>query len=325
MSSDSVLRDRSLPAPAVRAALVTLAIALLVGGIVVAIVLLRGDEGTSAARRTLTPPSVLGPHFQGLALAGHASDVLVGVGARSRGPVDVVVVPSDGTEVRAADVRVRWRGRTLAASRAISCGSSCFRFPLGVLDGSAAKLGVEVARPGTREAHVVLPVPARMPPSGDAVFRRARATMLRLRGLRMDETLGAGLSKPVVSSWYFQAPDRMSYAIVGGAKAVVIGTRRWDDFGKGWVRSSSPTLQVPTFPWERARQARFLGTATLQGTRVRRIAAWLPARAGDAPTWFVLSVAPGGRVLRSRMLTTAHFMTDTYRDFGSVPPIRPPA
>jgi hypothetical protein len=140
----------------------------------------------------------------------------------------------------------------------------------------------------------------------------------------MDETLGSGLSRPVVSSWSFQAPDRMSYSIVGGAKAVVAGTRRWDDFGSGWKRSSSPRLQVPTFPWEHARAARLLGTTTFGGARASEVAAWLPARDGSAPTWFLLDIARDGRVLRSRMLTTAHFMTDTYRDFGAVKPIRPP-
>lgn len=328
MSSESTVRELSRSATAARAALVAAATAALVGGIVLVIVLLRGHSAAHApsagARPARTPPSVLAPGFHGLALAGHVGDVLVGVGARTRGPVDVVVVPSDGIEARPADVRVRWRGRALSGSRAAPCGSACLRFPLRVLDGVTSELVVDVARPGKSRARIAVPVPARMPPSADALFREARSRMLGLRSLRMDETLGAGLSKPVVSTWYFEAPDRMSYSIAGGARAVVLGTRRWDDFGRGWVRSSSPRLQVPTFPWERARQTRFLGTTTLRGTRVHELAAWLPARSGDAPTWFVLSVAPDERVLRSRMLTTAHFMTDTYRDFGSVPRIRPP-
>jgi hypothetical protein len=219
---------------------------------------------------------------------------------------------------------VEWRGRLVPPSNASACGSACLRFSLPVLNGIASNLVVDVDRAGKSPTRVAVPLPGRMPASADAVFRRARRRMLGLQALGMDETLGSGLSKPVVSAWSFQAPDRMTYSIAGGAKAVVIGHRRWDDFGRRWQRSASPILHVPTFPWEQARQARFLGTATLGGTRARQVAVWLPARQGEAPTWFVLSVAADGRVLRSRMLTTAHFMTDTYRDFGSVPAIRPP-
>ena len=328
MSSSGTIGDRRGPAPATRAALVAGGLAVLVGGIALAVVLLHSQSSAGTAARTarlpLTPPSVLTPGFRGLAVAGHAGDVLVGLGARRDGPVDVVVVPSVGAQVRPADVRVEWRGRALSGSDATACGSGCLRFPLKVLSGAGSRLVVEVSRAGKGTRRIAVPLPARMPETAAVDFRYARAKMLRLPALGMDETLGSGLSKPVVSTWSFAAPDRMSYSIVGGAKAVVIGTRRWDDFGTRWIRSSSPTLSVPTFPWEEARQARFLGTATLAGTRVREVAVWLPAQSGDAPTWFVLSIAPDDSVLRSRMLTTAHFMTDTYRDFGSVPPIRPP-
>lgn len=327
MSSESALRDRSGPPPAARAVLVAAAIAVVVGGIVVAILLLRGGSAATTASspaRTLTPPSVLSPRFRGLALAGHAGDVLVGVGARRGGPVDVVVVPSDGSPVRPADVRVSWRGRVVSGTEATECGAGCLRFPLHVLGGIASSLVVDVGRAGKDAARVPLRLPAQMPASADEVFRKARAGMLELPALGMEETLGSGLSKPVVSSWSFQAPDRMSYSIAGGAKAVVIGTRRWDDFGNGWQESASPRLQVPTFPWKNARAARRLGTSTLGGAPVSEVAAWLPAQTGSAPAWFVLDVARDSRVLRSRMLTTAHFMTDTYRDFGSVSPIRPP-
>jgi len=330
MSSPSTLPTSREPGRAVRAALAAVLALAVIAGVVVAVVLTRGSSAQPVAapappgRPALTPPSVVSQRFDGLALAGHRSDVLVGVGAYGGGPLDVVVVPSDESRIRAGDVRVDLRGRSLQGSTARSCGSGCFRFPLHVIAGRPASVDVEVARPGRAIVRIPLRLPARMPASADALFRRARRSMLGLRALGMDETLGAGLSKPVVSRWSFQAPDRMSYSIRGGAKAVVIGTRRWDDFGSGWRRSASPRLGVPTFPWVRARATRLLGSARLDGRRVQVVAALLPAASQEAPIWFELYVRPDGRVLRSRMLTTAHFMTDTYRAFGSVPTIQPP-
>ena len=325
------MRHRAEAARAGRAALVAALAAALIGGVVLAVVLLRGHSGSSEAARgtpsapsALTPASVVSPAFGGLALAARGRDVLVGLGVHRGGPLDVVVVPSDETPVGPSGVRVRLGGRVVSGAAATACGSGCFRFPLHVLTGVPATLVVEVERSGKGSVRVPLRLPARMPGSAEALLARARSKMLGLRALGMDETLGSGLSKPVVSSWSFQAPDRMSYSIVGGAKAVVIGTRRWDNFGNGWQRSASPRLQIPTFTWQNSRAARLLGTTTLGGTHVREIAAWLPARAGLAPTWFVLDLARDDRVLRSRMFTTAHFMTDTYRDFGAVEPIRPP-
>jgi hypothetical protein len=331
MSSQGALRDRVEAARAGRAALVAAVAAALIGGAVLAVVLLRGHsatgqalQGTSSAPSALAPASVVSPAFDGLALSAHGKDVLVGLGVHRGGPVDVVVVPSDETPVRPSDVRVRLGGRIVSGAASTACGSGCLRFPLHVLTGTPRTLAVEVDRAGKQSVRVPVRLPARMPGSAESLLGRARSKMLGLHALGMDETLGSGLSKTVVSSWSFQAPDRMRYSIVGGAKAVVIGTRRWDDFGTGWQRSASPRLQVPTFTWQNSRAARLLGTTTLGGTQVREVAAWLPARAGLAPTWFLLDLARDGRVLRSRMFTTAHFMIDRYRDFGAVEPIRPP-
>ena len=331
MSSPSTLRASDDAARSVRAPLVAATVLALIAGVVLAVVLLGGSSGRPAAEQAqaghppaLTPPSVVSRAFDGLALAGHRRDVLVGLGAYRDGPVDVVVVPSDESTIRARDVRVELGGRSVPGSAARSCGNGCFRFPLDVVSGSPSRVVVEVARRGKETVRVPVLLPARMPAPAGALFRRARSTMLGLRALGMDETLGAGLSKPVVSRWSFRAPDRMSYAIRGGAKAVVIGTRRWDDFGSGWRRSTSPGLDVPTFPWVRARATRLLGSTRFQGSPVQVVAALLPGASQEAPIWFELYVRPGGRVLRSRMLTTAHFMTDTYRDFGSAPRIQPP-
>lgn len=269
-------------------------------------------------------PSVLSRGFVGLAVAQHARDVLVGVGARPGGPVDVVVMPSDGSAVAPEAVEVGLGNRLLSGADVRSCGRRCLRFPLSVLGGSAAVLDVDVERPGKPPALVRVPLPARLPASAGTLFRTAQARMLGLRSFNMKETIGTGLSAtPLVSSWTFQAPDRMRYTIVRGNRAVVIGTRRWDSLGRKWAQSAISKLRIPAFAWENAREARLVGRATVGGTPTRVVALWKPDV--DFPSWFLLYVADDGRVLRARMSTTAHFMVDTYHDFDTAPPIRPPA
>ena len=320
MSSHSTSQDNSTRARLPIA--VSLGVAVVVAGVVLAAVLLsRGSEAQPTRSRAATgPPSVLSPKFHGLALAGHDSDVLVGLGLHAGGPIDVVVIPSDERPIDPPDVRVAVAGRTLSGSGASACGEHCLRFRPSVLAGARRALTVEVAQPA-RTVRVRFDLPARMPPRADALVRRARERMLRLHSLTMEETLGSGLGKTVESSWSFHAPDRMRYAIAGGSRAVVIGTRRWDSGPRGWTPSSTTRLRIPAYPWERTQDARLLGGATLAGTPVRLVAT---RTAGAFPTWFVLSVTADGRVLRSQMQTTAHFMTDRYGAFDAGPPIQPP-
>jgi hypothetical protein len=318
MASHSPPRPHRDTSRLVAAAIAT-AVVVLIAGVALVTVLVRSRSSEATDRVS----SVLTPAFAGLALAGHEQDVLVGLGARAGGPVDVVVVPSDESTVASEDIDVRLGRRSLSGTEAAACGERCLRFPLRVLAGKPTVLEVDVARAGKGTVRVPVGLPARMPARAEGSFRSARARMLRLRSLGMAETLGTGLSKPVVSRWWFQAPDRMRYAVAGGSRAVVVGTRRWDFFRRRWVRSSTSRLRIPAFPWEGARGARLLGRTRLGGTPVRVLAAWIPGR--DFPTWFLLYVTRDDRVLRSRMLTTAHFMTDDYGGFDAVPTIRPPS
>lgn len=283
-----------------------------------------GSSGVSASEiDTAGPPSVLTKGFVGLPLAGHDRDVLVGIGARPRGPVDVVVITSDETPVASDDVTlVRGATRT-SGSAATSCGSRCLRFPLRVLAGARSSFRVTVDRTGKPAATVRFVLPARLPPLADGLYRTARARMLALDSLTMHETLGSGLAAPVVSKWTFGAPDRMSYDIAEGSKAVVIGTTRWDWAGRRWTRSTSSRLRLPAYPWQVATGARLLGTARVDGRPVRVLAALKPG--ADFPTWFLLYVTKDDRVMRMRMSTTGHFMVDTYGALDSTPAIRPPA
>ena len=268
-------------------------------------------------------PSVLTPRFVGLPLAGHDRDVLVGIGARRRGSVDVVVVPSDETVVAPGGVTLRRGATRMSGESATSCGKRCLRFPLRVLAGAPSSFAVIVSRPGKPAASVRFDLPARLPPLADRLYRAGRARMLGLTSLQMHETLGSGLASPIVSTWSFAAPDRMSYAIAGGSKAVVIGTKRWDWADGNWTPSTSSPLRLPAYPWQVVRRARLVGSARVDGHSVRVLAAMSPGV--EFPTWFLLYVADDGHVVRMKMLTTGHFMVDTYRAFDHAPAIRPPA
>ncbi|HET7743832.1 MAG TPA: hypothetical protein VFK76_03755 [Gaiellaceae bacterium] len=300
------------------------AVAIVAGG---AWALTRGGSGSSGlsagAIEPSGPPSVLTKGFVGLPLAGHDRDVLVGIGARPRESVDVVVIPSDETDVAPSDVTLMRSGTRLSGSDAASCGSRCLRFPLRVLAGAPSRFVVTVDRPGKPTATVRFALPARLPPSADRPYRTARARMLALGSLTMHETLGSGLAPPVVSTWTFGAPDRLIYDIVGGSKAVVIGTTRWDWADGKWTRSTSSRLRLPAYPWQGVTGARLVGSARVDGRPVRVLAALKPG--AEFPTWFLLYVTPGGDVLRMRMSTTGHFMVDTYGDLDAAPPIWPPA
>jgi hypothetical protein len=277
----------------------------------------------SAQRTGEDVPSILSRGFVGLAVAEHARDVLVGVGARPGGPVDLVVVPSDGSAVASEGMEVRLGNQLLSGAEVASCGRRCLRFPLSVLRGASSVLEVDVERPGEPAAVVRVPLPARLPSRAETLFRTAQARMLGLRAFDMTETIGTGLSTPVVSSWTLQAPDRMRYTIVRGNRAVVIGTRRSDSLGRTWEKSSISKLRIPAFAWENGREARLVGRGLVGGEPARILALWKPGI--DFPSWYTLYVADDGRVLRARMATTAHFMVDTYDEFDTAPPIRPPA
>src|SRR5437867_1610972 len=256
-----------------------------------------GPEQASPSGATTSrgPASVLSRGFVGVALAEHDHDVLVGLGVRAGGPVDIVVVPSDESDLSPSEVRVRLAGELwTSGSSASSCGPRCLRFGLAVLAGRPSTIEVAVVRTKTPAARVDMQLPARLPPSAGPAFRRARTEMLRLRSLAMDETLGTGLSAPVVSHWTFEAPDRMRYAIEGGSQAVVIGTRRWDRDGGRWERTEATRLRVPAFPWQSAVGARLVGAGMLGGRPVRVLAVHKPD--AEFPTWFLLDVDNAGRV-----------------------------
>src|SRR5207302_1787646 len=113
-------------------------------------------------------------------------------------------------------------------------------------------------------------------------------------------------------------PNLLTYRIVGGPQAVIIGGTRWDRPAPGgrWERSQLEPIPEPVPFWggDPVRNAHLLGRGHLSF--------YDPS----LPAWFELRIDPRtGRLLRLRMTATAHFMRHRYSGFDRPVRIVPPA
>ena len=128
-----------------------------------------------------------------------------------------------------------------------------------------------------------------------------------------------------MTTWRMVAPDRLSYRIHGGAGAIVIGERRWDQARPGavWTLSAqSPVLRLPQPEWGgRAENAHVLGTGQVGGRSV-----WIVSFVNPTiPAWFTAWIdRESYRMLRLRMTAASHFMFHRYTGFNGPVRITPP-
>jgi hypothetical protein len=278
--------------------------------------ILAGGEpaGTPAPATTTSSVAAGAP----LALAARSGDVLVGLSARPRSPIQLRVfggsgLPIDGT-VSARAEGSSWRLLSPA------CGPGCFRLGTRAFEGARTAVDVRVARAGRPTREVELRLPARLPPSAGRLLARAKRTMRALDTVRIDESLSSGIAS-VRSSWTLVAPDRVRVESSEGDDLVVVGRHRWDRPRNGrWRESSTLRTLMPDYPWLDAVEPRLVGRGRLAGMPVQLVAAAVPAKSW----WFLLSIAPNSRVLEMRMLAPAHFMVDRYRAFDEPAMVEPP-
>jgi hypothetical protein len=242
----------------------------------------------------------------------------LGVAPRADGiVVQASVVGPEGNGVSGLDVTFGSGGRT-ASGR--SCGDGCYR---AVLSTDVSPRAIDLAIDGDSSIRWIVPLPEQWPPrTGARLVARAGRAWRSLRSLSFDETLGSGLKNVVTSSWTLQAPDRLTYRIVGGGSAVVIGARRWEKTpGERWKVSSQSPIRQPVPPWVRVTNASVLGRTVADGRPALVITFFDP----NIPAWFRLVV--DGKTLRTldlRMVATAHFMHDRFHSFDEAPSVRPP-
>jgi uncharacterized membrane protein len=289
---------------------VVLAELALLAVLLVAIAVLTGSRPGVRAPVAVAPvpvgEPVAPPPLGALALADRSGGNAVAIAAQSAGAetrVTVSVIGQDGLGANRLLVKVN-------GVAAVACGSGCYRallprhpstatvrlpsgvvvFSLRTVNGSAREL---VARAGRA-----------LRGSASAVYR---------------ERLSSGPGRTIVTLWKEQAPDRLSYAIDGGAAGIVIGPRRWDRFeaGGAWTASPQQPLQLPAVPWR--------GPVTNAYVLAADSTGWTVAFLDRAtPAWFRVRIDRAtGRIRSSDMVAAAHFMRDMYVDPGRPVDIQP--
>lgn len=261
------------------------------------------------------------PHRDELSVADQGGSLLVAAWTH-RTPAGLA-----GT-IRVLDIQGR-PARTsiqLASGRSRSCGTGCWRFALAA---SADSIVLSVRDRG-RRYRVNLPARWRSDRSAAArhLLTRAQATMRRLRFVRERETVSSVPDVSAITDYRLQAPNRFSYStgvlsnnagrprLRRQAQSVVVGRDQWTrEIGApAWQRGEYggglPFRTRSWFSWTPyARSVRLLATRS-------GIATIALADPGTPAWWRLWIEIRTGRVLRTKLATPAHFMTQRFFAFN---------
>ena len=238
-----------------------------------------------------------------------------------------VEVRTLNVDAQAASVPITMPAATLAGS----CGVGCHELSL---PGSASTLTVRTSIAG-QTYRAVLPIS--FAAGGDhravEVMRRVDAAQAKLRSATSREILASAPSAVVVTNLQVQAPDRFAYQVrsksAGDDDTVVIGTREWDRSGFGWQPGSygaQPFSARAYLDWwsPYTDGLRLIDAGRHGGTRFADVAG-LTEIPQFGPVWFRFHVdLTHERVTDLRMITLAHFMSESWGRFDEAPPITPP-
>ncbi len=265
--------------------------------------------------------------------------------AGEAGPYIVNAVVSHGAHGVNVEVRtltalqnpVALRVHVPGSARAGPCGVGCTRLALA---GSPATLDVDVT--AQRRGYLVS-LPIRYQPSAGAVAARLLAEVERsqqnLRSVAISETLGSGTGAPEVTFYRVGMPDRFAYRLSRQGRLVsdttIVGThewtreagqKRWEEgvYGGGGPAFSAAGYLGWWTPF--AGQPQLLDRTRTRGGERADIAT-VSRIPGLGTVWLRLEIdVTHRRVLNIGMITTAHFMTQSWGAFDSARPIgAPPA
>ncbi len=277
---------------------------------------------TSSGDATSTPTAAVfpGPPAGAVVFSREAGpDALalgvVPLGRRVR--VQASVVGPDAVGVSGLSTRFAVDG---VSGDGVACGAGCYRatFPAG-----RRPRFVEVSTEGRLTTSWRVALPAAWPPASAArTIAESRRVWRALSSLSFTDRLASDPEHVVTSAWQAQAPNRLSYQIVKGYWAVIVGKHRWDKPPGGrWKRSPQVPIRQPTPPWTTVTNAYVLGATKVQGRPALRVSFYDP----ETPAWFTVALERKTlRTLDLRMITTAHFMHEVYGQFDAVPEIRAP-
>jgi hypothetical protein len=222
----------------------------------------------------------------------------------------------DGQGEGVSDLQVSFRiGSNVSAAQ--PCGAGCYRATAAPA-GAPHLVQVKVTRPaGMTTWNVAMPRP--WPPAdASALVSRTTRAYRSLRSVVIHDTLASDREHSLTTLWTVVAPDRLTYQIVNGPEAVIIGDRRWDRVQHGnWKESQQTPIHQPTPLW-----VSWTNAHVLESTRATwRVSFFDPKTSG----WYELLIAKGSlRTLDARMTATAHFMHEVYGRFNAPVKITPP-
>jgi hypothetical protein len=306
-----------------------LALAAGAAGIVVVVLLLRSvpgptssASGPAAAARPELPggriptddPAFPSPPPGSLVLAQEAGRDALAI-ALAPGLVRVSVLGPSGDGASGIDVTLRFGQGYLQDTEA--CGAGCYQTELQGRPDSPVTVHL-----GGRSYRFDLPRGAA--PDAAAIVSQAEATWNDLRTLVWHELLGSSPTNVIDTTYRAVAPDELSYTIAGRSAAVILGSSRWDRPAPGapWRRSiQNPPLRQPQPFWQKAVDARLLGSGRAGGHAVWRVSFFDPS----TPAWFEASIDKRThRTLRLDMVAAAHFMHHRYGPFDAPLRLAPP-
>jgi hypothetical protein len=194
-----------------------------------------------------------------------------------------------------------------------TCGQGCYRADLT----PGRTIGVAIGRFGpTRQTSVVLP---RFPRPAADLVRRLRTHYRALQSVQYLEHLRSDETHAITARWLLEKPNRVDYAIPGGAQGIVVGQRRWDrttPHGR-WQESTQTTLPQPATQWNDATNAHVIADDGVTKT--------VTFADPTIPAYFTVTL--DAKTLLPRVLhmtAAAHFMIDRYESFNLPRAIFPP-
>jgi copper transport protein len=257
-------------------------------------------------------PVAAAPAATGPVTAGEAADLAVGaqrVGSRA---VRLTLLSPTGGAV--ADALALVDGHV--ATPCTGVRDVCYQAPV---PARAATVAVSIRRPGRAAvtAHLQLPAADAQPAAG--LVREATRNFAALRSLRAINVLGSGPGRSVTTHYTTQAPDRLAITVRGGEHARIIGSTRWDQNAEGtWKRSVTFPVHQPDPYWAPTAEAAYVAGRTHNMVEVTLVQP-------GGPTFFRLWIDLRKHVVvRLRMITTAHFMSERELDLNHAPPVVPP-
>ena len=258
------------------------------------------------------PQAVAAPASTGPVAAEQASDLAVGLQRTSPTAARVTVLAPSGSALPTALVLVGGHvALPCAGVRGVCFSASVPRGP--------RPIPVQVRRLGQPPVTATVQLPPFGAPDGTRILEAANRNFRDLQSLRVLNVLESRPGHAVTTDFVVQAPDRLAFSVRGGASARIIGTTRWDrEPGHDWVRSPAPRSKVPDAFWAPGAEAVYVAGGDRTTTQLTLV---LPG----GPTFFRLWIDRSTQqVVRLRMITAAHFMSEREYDQNRAPPVEPP-